>query len=171
MQPRSLALAAGKPMPATSIPIVLLLSVLAGCGASDDPIALFHEGHYAEALPLFTRQADAGDLTATNYVGIHYYLGLGVQRDLSKAAQWFQAAALGENANAQRNLGVMYLRGYGVEKDYSRAYGWFYHAYLGGNRHAEKYLGFTGDLVTPNRSMQARKRVADRIKAAATLSR
>ena len=154
-------------MPALTIPIVLLLSVLAGCSAGDDPLALFHEGHYEKAVKLFTSQADAGDLAAANYVGIHFYLGLGVQRDLSKATEWFETAALGQDANAQRNLGVMYLRGYGVEKDYSRAYGWFYHAYLGGNPHAEKYLGFTGDLVTPNRSMQARKQVADRIKAAA----
>lgn len=158
-------------MPATFIPIMLFLSVLAGCRGSDDPRALFHQGRYQEALPLFIQQADAGDLVAANYVGIHYYMGLGVQRDLAQAVEQFKAAALGQNANAQRNLGVMYLRGYGVEKDYSRAYGWFYHAYLGGNQNAEKYLGFTGDLVTPNRSMQAHEQVADRIKAAAAQSR
>ena len=146
---------------------VLLLGALVGCGDRDDPLALFHDGHYEAALNLFTRQAEAGDLSAANYVGVHYYLGLGVTRDFSKAAEWFETAALGQHASAQRNLGVMYLRGYGVDKDYSRAYGWFYHAYVGGNQNAEKYLGFTGDLVTPNRSMQARKSVADRIKAAA----
>ncbi len=158
-------------MPAVIIFAILIVSAIAACRGGDDPLASFHEGRYEAALKSFTRQAESGDLTAANYVGIHYYLGLGVTRDFAKAAAWFETAALGRHAGAQRNLGVMYLRGHGVDKDYSRAYGWFYHAYVGGSRNAEKYLGFTGDLVTPNRSMQAREQVADRIKAAAAQSR
>ena len=93
---------------------------------------------------------------------------MGADRDLAAAAKWFEQAALAQNADAQRNLGVMYLRGFGVARDYGQAYGWLYHAYVGGNRTAERYLGFTADLITPNASMQARKRVGAQIKAAAT---
>ncbi len=151
------------------VSIILTLGYfLTGCVGSDDPLERFRAGDYEASLKLFGPRADAGDPAARNFIGIHYYLGLGADRDFAAAAKWFEQAALAQNADAQRNLGVMYLRGFGVARDYGQAYGWLYHAYVGGNRTAERYLGFTADLITPNASMQARKRVGAQIKAAAT---
>ena len=150
---------------------VVTLAGLFSFAGQGDPVgtqALIRAGDYEDSLKLFGPRADAGDPAARNFIGIHYYLGLGTDRDLVAAAKWFEQAALAQNADAQRNLGVMYLRGFGVARDYGQAYGWLYHAYVGGNLTAERYLGFTADFITPNASMQARKRVGAQIKAAAT---
>lgn len=147
------------------IGIVLALGTVTGCSENGDPVTLFYDGHYDEALEIFRRKAASGDLDAMNFVGIHYYMGVGAKRDFVVAREWFEKAALGQNSSAQRNLGVMYLRGYGTEKDHSLAYGWLHRALRGGNPTAEKYLGFVGVLITPNESITARKRIAARINA------
>ena len=50
-----------------------------------------------------------------------YRQGLGVEKDVSKAAQWYQKAANQGLAAAQNNLGVLYQNGNGVEKDLTKA--------------------------------------------------
>jgi len=152
-------------MRALILGMVLALGAVAGCTESRAPVTLFNDGHYEEALEIFKRDATSGDLDATNFVGIHYYLGLGVKRDFAAAREWFETAALAQNNAAQRNLGVMYLRGYGVKKDHSLAYGWLHRAHRGGNVNAERYMGFVGTLISPNESITARKRIAARINA------
>jgi TPR repeat protein len=88
---------------------------------------------------------------------VQYYLGLGVERDLERAAKLFETAAVGGHAGAQRNLGIMYLRGFGVPQDKVRAYSWFYQSTEQGDPHAFKYLDFVADYITPNQSMVARR--------------
>jgi TPR repeat protein len=144
-----------------------LVTLLAGCGGHPDPVELFENGNYDAAFRIFSKQAAAGDVIASNYLGTHYYLGAGVPRDFVRAAQLYEVAALAEYADAQRNLGIMYLRGLGVEKDYHQAYGWLYHAHAGGNKGANDYLTLMSDNVTPNASQIARKRVRQQIEAQA----
>ena len=50
-----------------------------------------------------------------------YRQGLGVEKDVSKAAQWYQKAANQGLAAAQNYLGVLYQNGNGVEKDLTKA--------------------------------------------------
>jgi TPR repeat protein/serine/threonine protein kinase len=50
-----------------------------------------------------------------------YRQGLGVEKDASKAAPWYQKAANQGLAAAQNNLGVLYQNGNGVEKDLTKA--------------------------------------------------
>lgn len=128
----------------------------AACGSSRDPVELFNSGAYAQSHELFLHRAEAGDLMAQNYLGIHYYLGAGVERDFGEAARWFERAALGKHSGAQRNLGILYLQGLGVPQDYIRAYGWLYQAYMGGNASARAYLSFMGDAMTGNQIMKSR---------------
>ena len=117
---------------------------------------MFDRGQYGDAFKGFHQLADKGDANAQNYLGIHYFLGLGVPRDYVVAAKWFEQAALEKHADAQRNLGVMYLRGLGVEKDNIQAYGWFYQAQIHGNKEAAHYLKLMTDMVTPNQIVKAR---------------
>jgi len=140
-----------------SLPGVLLAVTLVACSQSSDPVQLFENGDYARALVAFRALADAGDATAKNYLGVQYYLALGVERDLKLAARLFEQAAVAGHAGAQRNLGIMYLRGLGVPQDKVRAYSWFYQSTEQGDPYAFKYLDFVADYITPNQSMVARR--------------
>ena len=141
--------------------ICVIAMISAACAPSQDPELLFARGDYRRALPLFAARADDGDLNATNYLGVQYYLGLGVERDHPRAVKLFQQAAVGDHAGAQRNLGIMYLRGFGVLQDKVRAYSWFYQASEEGDGLALKYLNFVADYITPNQSMAARRWVKE----------
>ncbi|MGR8920369.1 MAG: tetratricopeptide repeat protein [Gammaproteobacteria bacterium] len=134
---------------------------LTACSSGGDPAELFREGEFERAYELFSERAADGDLDAINHLGIHYFLGAGVERDFGQAAKYFEQAALANHADAQRNLGIMYMRGHGVKLDNRRAYGWFFHAHTGGNRTARAYLRVLGDNVTPNAGAAARDAVAE----------
>ena len=149
--------------------LVCCVAMTVGCDNHQDPIELFHKGEYLDSFRIFNQQAAVGDIQANNYLGIHYYLGMGVTRDFVQAAKLFEKAALGEVADAQRNLGIMYLRGFGVEQDYHQAYGWFFAAHAGGNSGAKEYLNLMGDNVTPNASQIAREKVRNQIATGASV--
>ena len=147
--------------PAVLTLVVALISLGACCADNDGP-RQFREGAYGSSFKTFARRADSGDSAAINFVGIHYYLGLGVARDLGAAARWFTRGARAGNADAQRNLGVLYLRGWGVRRDYEMAYGWLFEAINAGNRGAQNYLSALE--ITPNQTMRARLRVAQQLR-------
>lgn len=142
------------------------LLLLSGCGEQQTAEQAFQSGNYQESYRQYLSMAESGDTNAANYLGIHYYLGLGVERNYGLANEWFMKSALHENADAMRNLGVMYMRGLGVSQDWGRAYGWLYHAVQREHRKAEEYLGVVADYVTPNKSMQERAYVENLIKEA-----
>ena len=62
-----------------------------------------------------------------------YHNGLGVKKDLAKAASWYEKAAEQGDYRAQNNLGVLYRDGTGVPQDYQQALSWFKKAALQGN--------------------------------------
>lgn len=146
--------------------LLLVLLLLSACGGAQSPQEAFESGDYEDSFQQYLSLAESGDNNAANYVGIHYYLGLGTRKDFDKANEWFLDAALQENADAMRNLGVMYMRGHGVSQDWGRAYGWLYHAVQREHPTAEEYLVVTADYVTPNKSMQERAFVESLIKEA-----
>ena len=59
-----------------------------------------------------------------------YDFGEGVTKNLSKAAYWFEKAALQGPVGAQFMLASMYYYGGGVKKDHSKAAYWFEKAAL-----------------------------------------
>ena len=124
--------------------------LLSACDQSRDAVELFENGEYSEAFEAFQGLAEQGDSDAINYIGIHYYIGAGVPRDLIRAAAWFEQAALLGHSPAQKNLGVMYYRGLGVKQDFHHAYGWMHHARAGGNTEAQNYIDLMHYNVTPN---------------------
>ena len=84
--------------------------------------------------------AKKGDPNAWNYLGIHYYAGLGVSKDWDKAVHWFRHAAEHGHPDAQYNLGLMYENGQYVRQDFTQAYALFFAAYKQGNTHAVKHM-------------------------------
>jgi len=149
-------------------PVVIAAAMLSACAPAGEPHASFMAGDYAAAFKSFAQRADTGDPTASNFMGIHYYLGLGVERDLAQAANWFERAATAANSDAQRNLGMLYLRGLGVPRDNLRAYAWLYAAAQAGNQRARAYLESAEYLITPNQMIQARAWVTERLRQGRT---
>ena len=146
-----------------AVALIVALFGLAACADDQDGLRQFRAGDYDASFKTFTARADNGDSAAINFIGIHYYLGLGVDRDFGAAAQWFERAARAANADAQRNLGVLYLRGWGVRRDNVKAYGWLLQASRQGNRGARAYLKTVNQLITPNQTIQARRWIADQL--------
>lgn len=123
-----------------SIYFLIIFVSLGGCGHGDDPQKAFEKGDYVTAYKLWVPLAESGDNEAQNYLGIHYYLGLGVERDMDQAKNWFEKAAVNGYPDAQYNLGQMYENAQSVSQDYVTAYMWFYAAYEQGNENARKHM-------------------------------
>jgi hypothetical protein len=70
-------------------------------------------------------QANRGDAKAQATLGVIYYNGQAVPRNIVEAVKWLQKAAEQGNARAQVNFGYMYEKGQGVPKDYAEAVKWY----------------------------------------------
>jgi len=85
----------------------------------------FDAGDFGKALSLLTPLAEGGHPRAQNGMGVLFDNGLGVSRDLSKAAEWYRLSAEQGYAKAQFNLAVMYAKGEGVTRDLKQAASWY----------------------------------------------
>ncbi len=63
----------------------------------------FENDRYEEALPLFEKLAREGDAEAMYYLGMMYYEGWGVEKDLDKAVEWWK------RANRRGSLDAKYM--------------------------------------------------------------
>ncbi len=98
------------------------------------------------ALPAVIKQVEAkafeGVPEAQHDLAAIYTAGHGgVTVDYSKAALWFQEAAVNGIANARYNLGVLYHQGLGVERDVNKAINWYRAAAALGHPEAQYNLG------------------------------
>ena len=87
--------------------------------------------YYKQALDGFLKiEPTAGDMTAyIQYrIGKMYCYGLGTEKDLKQAFDWFSKSAVKGNKFAQFSLANMYYYGNGVEKDLSEAFRWYSNA-------------------------------------------
>ena len=131
---------------------------MTACMNETDPKKAFDSGDYKTAISLWMPLAESGDTDAQNYLGIIYYLGLGVSKDYNKALEWYELAAKAGNADAQRNFGDMVNYGRGTKKDNYQAYKWYFAASQQGNKKAENQitmLAASGNL-SPNQQMHAK---------------
>jgi TPR repeat protein/DNA-binding SARP family transcriptional activator len=71
--------------------------------------------------PICTWLPNAGVAEAEHDLGVRYYEGISVKKDLAVAANWFQRASNHGSALAANNLGSMYLDGLAVGKDLEKA--------------------------------------------------
>lgn len=62
---------------------------------------------YSQSAIFFTRAAQLGDPDAQWALGMLYYEGKGVTRNVDEAIHWLIEAAQRGNENAKKNLGAM----------------------------------------------------------------
>ena len=85
--------------------------------------------------------AEAGDAEAQFKLGEMYYVGDGLEKDLHKAAKWYERSAEQGNAKSQHMIGLAYYYGNGVEKDSAKAAYWLEQSAEQGNPSAQCSIG------------------------------
>jgi TPR repeat protein len=103
---------------------------------------LYDAGKFAEAAPLLTIAAEAGNAIAQRCLGWMCVTGKGVPQNDTKAVEWYQKAADKGFAIAQSSLGYMYQNGKGVTQNDAKAVEWFQKAADQGNAIAQQNLGY-----------------------------
>jgi TPR repeat protein len=110
--------------PALAALLLLLLGREAAMADTATGLVYMKQGMYIRALIEFEDPAKAGDAVAEANLGAIYHYGLGISANFAKAAQYYHAAALRGNLDAQLGLGVLYTTGQGVPPSFpSRACG------------------------------------------------
>ena len=94
--------------PALAALLLLAFGREAAMADKRDRLVYMKQGLYIRALIEFEDPAKAGDPVAEADLGAIYYYGLGVSANFAKAAQYYHAAALEGNLDAQLGLGVIY---------------------------------------------------------------
>ncbi|HUO44248.1 MAG TPA: tetratricopeptide repeat protein [Burkholderiales bacterium] len=115
--------------------------------------AYFENQDFAQAIPWYEKAAKGGDRKAQTSLGLIYYRGYGVEKNLSLALKWWRYAALQNDPGAQNNLGNLYFNGEGVRQDYVEAARWYREAARRGHIQAQWNLGmmyFDGKGVEKN---------------------
>lgn len=92
------------------------------------------------ALPDILRQSEQGVAWAQADLGTVYEFGLGLDKNLVRAASWYAKAAEQGYAGAQTNLGVLFITGEGVKYDRQRALYWLKQAARQGDKIAQDNL-------------------------------
>jgi len=81
--------------------------------------------------------AEQGDAQSQYALALAYDLGLGVDKDLSKAFDWYQKSADQDYAKSQYNLGIFFALAKSVDKDIDKSKYWIRRAnengYSGGS--------------------------------------
>ncbi len=93
-----------------------------------------------EMVEEYTLKAKQGDVDAQYNLGIMYYHGEGIEKNLEEALFWFLKAAEQDDPDAQYNLGFMYGKGEGVEKSHEQSMQWFVKAAQQGHTEAREVL-------------------------------
>ena len=89
----------------------------------------------------YKAQAEEGSRVAKCFVGLCYYNGEGVAKDLGLAVSWWRKAADRDHAQAQCNLGICYFNGIGLAQDKHQAVLWYRKAAEQGYAQAQFNLG------------------------------
>ena len=84
----------------------------------------YQKGNYDKALKIWAVEADEGNKEAFYNIGLLYFFGNGVEKNLSLAFEYCQKAAFMGSPRAQNNLAFMYIKGLGVERSYIDSYVW-----------------------------------------------
>jgi len=113
----------------------------------DDARAAFTAGDYEQSLSILMPLAEGGNAEAQRVLGIFYYNGYGVERDIETALQLYESAAERGWADAQTDLGLIYLYrfDFDVDTDYDKALQLFSAAAAQGNAKAQTNLGIMYD--------------------------
>jgi len=80
---------------------------------------------YKKLYGLVLLRAKQGDVQSQFNLGKMYQQGLGVSKDLQKAAKWYRLAAEQYHTEAQFNLGGMYYQSLNFPRNYQKAVKWY----------------------------------------------
>jgi hypothetical protein len=142
--------------------LVLLLSVLAGCGRAnlDAGDRAYLAGDYRTALKNLRPLAERGDAAAQYRMGEMCAAGNGVPIDRHQAVEWYRKAAEQGHAKAQLQLGLVHEHGEGgPARDAAQAAAWYRKAAEQGEPSAQFLLG---KLYDAGRGVPQDKREAAR---------
>ena len=121
---------------------------------SDAGTDAFNSGDYAGAAQAWEAKAAESDPEAMTNLALLYLKGLGVKRDVGKAAELYERAGQLGFVIAQFNLANLYYDGQGVSRDKKQAARWYAAAASGGHTKAQFYLAqmyFDGDGIDENK--------------------
>ncbi len=90
----------------------------------EDGVVAYKKGNYEQAIMLLSISANKGNSTANVAVGEMYALGLGTEKNASKAMQYFERAKKKEALEMIRSISERYLHGDGVKKDLNESAYW-----------------------------------------------
>jgi TPR repeat protein len=116
----------------------------ATAGMTDDQVTELTAqavGGDAAALDQLKKAADQGNPTAAYDLGLLYYSGQGVSKDIKQAVDLFRKAADKGNTTAETIVGQAYLSGEGVPHDDAQAAAWLLKAAEQGDADAQFGLG------------------------------
>ena len=107
----------------------------------DEGLKAYYAGNYAVALSSFEKMAVMRDPVGLHLLGSLYYQGLGVPRDLAKAAEFYTQAGEQDYPPSLANLALMYNEGDGVPKDVQKGLDYCVRAAQAGDPQSQFNLG------------------------------
>jgi TPR repeat protein len=113
----------------------------------------------AKKVVLLEAAAEKGAAAEQFKLGLMYYLGTEIFKDLDKAAQWFQKAGEQGHAEATALLAGMHFSGEGLEKSFVQAYKWYAISKARGNSAATANQTEVAKLLTPEEKAGTDKEV------------
>jgi TPR repeat protein len=125
------------------LPSALALALAgAACHREPPPQVDIYSRPAPDELAQLQAQAKGGDRSAQRELGLRYYGGDGVPRDLLLAAHWWRQSAVAGDDQAQSALAALLFKGEGVAQDRVQALGWWQKAAVAGNADAQATLGW-----------------------------
>lgn len=88
-------------------------------------VKAFSEQRYRQAYESWLPLAGDGHAEAQLFMAVLYRYGLGIEKDLTRAAGWYEKAALQGDVDAQNEIGFFYELGLGVKQDIRTAEQWY----------------------------------------------
>ena len=87
----------------------------------DQGLSAYRAKQFSQAAELYRKACDGGERKGCHDLGLMYYRGEGMTKDLTRAGGLFKRACDAGGTGGCLDLGLMYLRGEGVPKDLNRA--------------------------------------------------
>lgn len=119
----------------------------------DNPLA-------KKSTPEISIKAINGDADYQFELGLRYYYAIGIEKDDTKAFDWWSKAADNDHGDAQANVSIAYLKGVAVKQNISKA---FYYAILSAKNGSVKgqytlgYLHLNGKGIDGKKPLDARE--------------
>lgn len=126
---------------AAFIAVATLLQVPVATAGLAEGYEAYLRGDYEIAYTELLAAAQAGDYNASYYLGLLYWDGNGVERDVGTAVVWLSDAAVRGHTSAQLTIALAYDSGRELEQNFHLGAGWMLEAARGGNADAQYLLG------------------------------